>query len=347
MSETNERAPLLPRPVSSVQSAQSDSHVDLSPSRVEVLYMSGLSDIQQPIYLRACHSSYRLINQKLLLFLRLLLAGYMSAVFGVSLKYKLENEDEHTPWRIPFQFSTVAFVMQWAWHLQMTLWTAMHLIFPKAIEVDPAECHGHRARAYVLRFFSPPNRATSGIRRFSFSMFYTVSHVFPLMNTVMYWAVLVPAGHGGFRPPSMPHSHPISPPDANATIAGYSQDKGLFEEDPIKAFSIINVWSITSIIALIEVSFLNSIRRPTSVTGHTAGVMASSGAYLAWAALGKLITGHSGVFFLDPDLMAGAPESIIAACIIFVAVSPGFFSYMYGLIAMREAITAVHRDSLY
>lgn len=39
--------------------------------------------------------------------------------------------------------------------------------------------------------------------------------------------------------------------------------KGLFEEDPIKPFSIINVWSITTVIAIIEISFLNSIRRQT------------------------------------------------------------------------------------
>ncbi|KAI1134015.1 hypothetical protein F5Y05DRAFT_417679 [Hypoxylon sp. FL0543] len=346
MSETNEREPLLPRSVYSGQSAQSDSHVHLPSSRVQILYMSGSSDLQQPIYLRACHSSYRLINQKLLLFLRLLLTGYLSAVSGISLKYKLESVDEHTPWRIPFQFSTVAFCLQWTWNLQMTVWTAMHLIFPKAVEVDPAECHGHRARAYILRFFSPPTRSNCAITKYSFSMYYTVAHVFPLMNTVMYWAVLVPAGHGGFKPPSMPHSHPISPPNANVTIAAYSPDKGLFE-DPIKAFSIINVWSITSVIAFIEMTLLNSIRRQTPVAVHIAGVMVSSAAYLAWAGLGKLITGHAGVFFLDPELMRGAPESIIAACIAFVGVSPGFLSYMYGLIAMREAMAAVQHDSSY
>ncbi|XXG98074.1 hypothetical protein Hte_004393 [Hypoxylon texense] len=142
----------------------------------------------------------------------------------------------------------------------------MHLIFPKAIEVDPQECHGHKARAYVLRFFSPPNKATCPMRRFWFSMFYTIAHVFPFMNTLIYWACLVPTGHGGFRPPSMPHRHPVEPPAGNATMfydPGKWCNKGLFEEDPIKPFSIINVWSITTVIALIEISFLNSIRRQT------------------------------------------------------------------------------------
>ncbi|KAI1376987.1 hypothetical protein F4677DRAFT_416980 [Hypoxylon crocopeplum] len=261
-----ERTPLLPYPVQ----AQGNSSQSGQP---------GPSD-SHPIYLRACHSPWRMVNQKFLLFLRLIFAGYLSAVFGVSLKYKLENEDGHSCWRIPFQFSTVAFCVQWAWHLQTTLWTAMHLIFPKAIEVDPKECHGHKLRAYILRFFSPPNQACCGIRRFCFSMFYTMAHVFPFMNTMIYWACLVPTGHGGFKPPSMPHRHYPQPPCGNATIR-YDPGKGLFEEDDIKAFSIINVWSITSVIAIIEIVFLNSIRRQTPVTGHTIGVMFCSGVYLA------------------------------------------------------------------
>ncbi|OTA55605.1 hypothetical protein K449DRAFT_438524 [Hypoxylon sp. EC38] len=351
MSETNERAPLLPRPVQASghahQFAQSDSHVDLTPSRVLILYEREWSDLQQPIYLRVCHSSHRVINQKVLLFLRFIFASYLSAVFGVSLKYKLENDDEHTRWRIPFQFSTVAFCIQWAYHLLSTIWTALHLVSPKAIEVNPAECHGHRFRAYTLRFFSPPNMAVCGIRRFLFSLFYTIAHVFPFMNTVLYWALLVPSGHGGFKPPALPHHHHISPPHDNATIAGFSPDKGLFEEHPIKAFSIINVWSITSIIGVIEIFFLNSIRRQTSITGHIAAVMLCSGAYLLWAALGKLITGHSGLFFLDPDLMGETPVPIITGSILFIALTPGFFTYMYGLVAMRETVTAVHHDSSY
>ncbi|KAI6086280.1 hypothetical protein F4821DRAFT_278676 [Hypoxylon rubiginosum] len=208
------------------------------------------------------------------------------------------------------------------------LWTAMHLISPKAIEVDPQECHGHKFRAYVLRFFSPPNKATCNVRKFWFSMFYTMAHVFPFMNTMIYWAALVPTGHGGFKPPSMPHRH-YEPPAGNATIR---YDPG----------NIINVWSITTVIALIEIGFLNSIRRQTPVTAHTVGVMFCSGAYLAWAGIGKLATGHSGLFFLDPDLMKDMPEAIIAACIAFIALSPGFLSYMYGLIAMRETMTATH-----
>ena len=37
----------------------------------------------------------------------------------------------------------------------------------------------------------------------------------------------------------------------------------MFEEDDIKPFSIINLSIVNSVIAIIELFFLNSIRRPT------------------------------------------------------------------------------------
>ncbi|KAI1480072.1 hypothetical protein K445DRAFT_102493 [Daldinia sp. EC12] len=220
----------------------------------------------------------------------------------------------------------------------------MHLICPKAIEVDPNDCQGHKFKAYCLRFLSPPNRATCPVRRYFFSLYYTVAHVFPIMNTLVYWGCLVPSGHGGFAPPKLPHD-PQNPPCGRNGTLGHHPDKGLFDQDPIKTFSIINVWTITTVIAFIEIFFLNSIRRPTPVIGHAAGVMICSGAYLAWAEFGKLATGHSGLFFIDPDIIKDMPEVIIAACISFVAISPGIFTYVYGLIAMRETITAVRHDS--
>lgn len=70
----------------------------------------------QPIYLRACHSPWSLISQNVLAFIRLVFAGYLSTVLGFAVKYKLEQVDEHTKWRIPFQFSTVSFVLLWAYH---------------------------------------------------------------------------------------------------------------------------------------------------------------------------------------------------------------------------------------
>ncbi|CAJ2512693.1 Uu.00g008120.m01.CDS01 [Anthostomella pinea] len=322
--DANDMTPLLPRPTPNPP--QADSH---------------------PIYLRACHSPWKSINQKALLAIRTIVAGYLTAVMVVSLIYKLGNGDDHGPLRIPFQFSTVANVLLWAYHMQVTLWTGMHLFMPRSIEDDPEMCHGHMLRVRIARVLSPPEKVDSYNKRFTFSMFYTIAHVFTFMNTLIYWGILVPTGHGGFKPPTMPHhDHPSSISTANGTpITLYDADKGLFEEGPLKAFSIINVWTITSLIAVIEILFLNSIRRQNPVAGHVYGCVFLSAVYLAWAGLGILLTGHGGLFFLDPKLMGDVPGANIAAGLAFISMTPGIFAYMYGLIAMRETVTAAQRSS--
>jgi hypothetical protein len=96
----------------------------------------------------------------------------------------------------------------------------MHTFEPNVSEPH-ANCSGSALRARVAEFFSPPQEL-SGIERFGFSVFYTVSHVFALMNTLLYWAVLVPAGHGGFKFPDVPHHH-HSP--GNGTTVFYDPSK--------------------------------------------------------------------------------------------------------------------------
>ncbi|KAI1820051.1 hypothetical protein F4861DRAFT_546103 [Xylaria intraflava] len=307
--------PLLPRS-SREQPPQGDSH---------------------PITLRACHSSWRIINQRVLFFIRAILTSYLTSVAGVALKYKLESEDDHTGWRIPFQFSTVAFVLQWIYHLITLAWTGLHTFNPSVGE--PIEnCRGSAIRTRAARFFSPSHQVSS-VERLGFSMFYTVVHVFALLNTIIYWAVLVPSGHGGFKLPEFPH-HEHTP--SNSTGIFYDPNKGLFEEDGIKSFSILNVWSISALIAFVEVVGLNSIRRPSPVVGHVAGTVVASSLYLAWAGIGRLATDHWGLFFLDPKLMGNSPGAAVAAGIGFIALSAGVFTYFYGLIAMRESVTAAH-----
>ncbi|KAI1133145.1 hypothetical protein F5Y10DRAFT_130144 [Nemania abortiva] len=309
----SDTTPLLP-PSSRQQAPQGDSH---------------------SITLRACHSPWRVINQKLLFSIRTVLTSYLTSVAGVALKYKLESEDDHSSWRIPFQFSTVAFVLQWIYHILTLTWTGMHTFEPNIPDPDE-DPQGSSVRAHVARFLSPSHRV-SNIERLSFSMFYTVSHVFTLLNALLYWTVLVPAGHGGFQPPSVPHHHHDA---GNTTGIFYDPSKGLFEEDDIKSFGILNIWSITAVIAFLEMSFLNSIRRQSPVVGHVVGTLVASGLYLAWAGIGKLATDHWGLFFLDPKLMGNSTGAAVAAGAGFVAASPVVFTYIHGLIAMRESLTA-------
>lgn len=81
----------------------------------------------------------------------------------------------------------------------------MHLLFPRHLDEDPDDCHGHQTRTKIINFLSPSNRDTCRNRRFLFSLFYTVTHVFAFMNTIIFWGALVPAGHGGFKLPDFPH----------------------------------------------------------------------------------------------------------------------------------------------
>ncbi|RWA03173.1 hypothetical protein EKO27_g11932 [Xylaria grammica] len=216
-------------------------------------------------------------------------------------------------------------------------WTGVHTFQPNGAEPDD-DSGGSSAKARIARFFTPPHRPST-IKRVGFSMFYTVSHIFTLLNTALYWTVLVPAGHGGFKAPEIP-SHRHGP--SNATGIFYDPDKGLFEEDDIKAFSILNVWTITAVIAFVEVVFFNSIRRHSPVVGHVVGTMVASGLYLAWASIGKLATDHWGLFFLDPKLMGNSTGTAVAAGVGFVVAAPIILTYLHGLTAMREAITASH-----
>ncbi|RYP39423.1 hypothetical protein DL768_010717 [Monosporascus sp. mg162] len=203
------------------------------------------------------------------------------------------------------------------------LWVAVHVIYPYDVEPDPEGSRRHQVKARAIQFLSPPSRSNSDRRRFLFGLFYAVAHVFAFMNTLIYWGILVPSGRGGFKPPSFPQ-HPA--PDGNASVT-YDPDKGLFEEGSIKPFSILNL------------SLTNS-----PVAGHIGVVMLACALYLAWALIGQRLTGHAGMFFLDPDEMSGQMGPVIAACIAFISLSPGVFAFVYGLIAMRETMTAAPRN---
>lgn len=97
------------------------------------------------------------------------------------------------------------------------LWTAMHFFFPYDIAIDPEGSRQHRLKARLITSLSPPSSAMNESARFAFNLFYITVHVFAFLNTLVYWGAEVPAGHGGFRPPSFPKHHP-SGPGSNATI---------------------------------------------------------------------------------------------------------------------------------
>ncbi|KAI1326433.1 hypothetical protein F5Y16DRAFT_410840 [Xylariaceae sp. FL0255] len=298
--------PLLPRTESAEAEQQADSH---------------------PITVRVCHSQWKSIDGHVLVGLRSLVAAYLTAVAGVALKYKLEAQDDHNGWRIPFQFSTVSFIIMWTYHIIASIWTTLHTFHPDAAD----------QRDVFRTFLSPPVKLNAAGKYF-FSLFYTTATVFPFLNSVIYYGVLLPSGHGGFKFPNTPPHH-LGIGNSTTVFPFYDPGKGLFEEDEIKPFGILNIWTITGLIAGFEVIFLNSIKRQTPVTAHVGGIMGVTTLYICWAVLGKLLTDHAGLFFLDPKLMGGSVAAAIASAIGLITASAGTLTYMYGLTAMRETIT--------
>ena len=62
---------------------------------------------------------------------------------------------------------------------------------------------------------------------------------------------------------------------------------------------------------------------PQPVQSHTLGVILVAALYLVWAWFGQLVTGHPGIFFLDPEELGGQVEAVIAACIVLISLAPG------------------------
>jgi hypothetical protein len=96
---------------------------------------------------------------------------------------------------------------------------------------------GHRWLTRMIFNLSPSREPeSSSSKHFYPSLLYTATHVFNFINTVMYWAVLVPQGHANF-------------PNGGTPGTGWLQP-----------FSVANMYGITSLIASGEVMFLNTIK---------------------------------------------------------------------------------------
>ncbi len=69
-------------------------------------------------------------------------------------------------------------------------WTLTHLHWPE-IEADD-----NTWESAVLRVMQPPEQPPPFAAPILFSVFYSLVHVYSFMLTIIYWAVLVPNGHG-------------------------------------------------------------------------------------------------------------------------------------------------------
>jgi hypothetical protein len=104
------------------------------------------------------------------------------------------------------------------------------------------------------KLLSPPRQCATSKKRVFFSIFYTAAVTYPHVITLVYWLILVPHQHNEGTLPfllkglAIFHSHTCVVDD-------------VFGHGWFRTFLTINTFVINSLIALIEVLFLSSIRR--------------------------------------------------------------------------------------
>jgi hypothetical protein len=114
----------------------------------------------------------------------------------------------------------------------------------------------------------------------------------------------------------------------------------MFGEGWYAWFLLVNLYIITAVIALVEITFLSSINRAVVRRQHSlyscrtlliqwsqqaVGVLVLSlilvsCLYLGWAAIGKALTGWSAFFWLS-EKDVGSREAVAAYCLGFVGLS--------------------------
>ncbi|KAK1981765.1 hypothetical protein LZ30DRAFT_749833 [Colletotrichum cereale] len=299
-----------------------------------------------PAFLRACHSPWRCFPQSLLCWVRGGVVAYLTAVGAMVLDYKLRQESPYSNWRVVFDFSVVTFSLLLAYHVLVLGWTYTHLYHPHIEETRTGWEY------WALRALSLPHNMASLRHQFYFTLFYTVTTVFTFLNTVVYWFVTLAHDDRGTGEPPQPQ------PSGGSAVSymigdslGYEWTRledahsdgphepftEIFGKGWFKAFVILNLFGITSIISIFEIFYLNSVKRPWAVGAHTLGVIFFAGLYLGWAAIGKLETGADAFYWLN-EKEVGSREAVVASSIGFVILAPIMYAFMYGLVGMRENI---------
>jgi hypothetical protein len=118
-----------------------------------------------------------------------LIVAYLAVVLGLLFHLKVKNRPD--PAFIIFQFSTVSFVMLYLYHLLVFSWTVTHLRWEN---IDDRMDNHWDIR--IIRALSPPVQKPHEHKDLYFSLFYITVHVFSLLSALVFWAVLVPTGHG-------------------------------------------------------------------------------------------------------------------------------------------------------
>ncbi len=206
--------------------------------------------------------------------MRGIVLAYVIAIAAMTTTYKLRRDDVHTEWRFIFQFSSITWALIVVYHVLVFCWTLTHLHWP---DVDADD---NSWEAKLLRLMQPPQQIGYSRRRFYFSLFYTLVHVYSFMLTFIFWIILVPNGHGHMpsSPPSPDRAHTATGDLGKCAAVPGSNWPALLVRQPgsetdlaaageavvqgwFKPFSVFHLYTFPSLLAFVEILFLNAIRR--------------------------------------------------------------------------------------
>ncbi|KAL7963827.1 hypothetical protein V8C34DRAFT_7500 [Trichoderma compactum] len=317
--------------------------MDSTPLLVGSNGLSGPALLQDhPVFLRASHSPWCFIPQNVLVFFRGLILAYLIAASILVLNYETTDAAPgETNARLFFDFAIISGALVLLYYIITFSWTFTHLYYP-----DPEEIDGG-VESWLVNLMSLPRNLASLRKQFYFTLFYITTVVFSFTNTVIYWFITRPHdlennddggtgddddGNGGNNG------------DGNGFLAALASNtpfSDIFGQGWLKAFAVVNLFGITSIILVFEILFLNSIRRPSTISAYLFALVVFAGLYLGWAYIGHAATGIYPFFWLDPA-EAGSQEAVTAYAIGFVLLAPIMFIFMQGFVGVRETLVRPH-----
>ncbi|KAL3420937.1 hypothetical protein PVAG01_07382 [Phlyctema vagabunda] len=191
----------------------------------------------------------------------------------------------------------------------------MHLYYPHHASQPQS------ATTSFQKLLSPPRTHFDTHNRDFFSIFYTAAVVLPHVITLVFWAVLIPEKHADY---------PVSE---------------LFTHGWYRGFWVLNKYAINSLLALVEVVALSSIRRQTPVWAHIFALVVLANLYVGWVYIGHKILHRYAYFFFDHAMIGW---EFVSAAIIGASFLPiVFFAFVYGITGLREVITKKRESTSY
>ncbi|OAQ59211.1 hypothetical protein VFPPC_14737 [Pochonia chlamydosporia 170] len=290
-----------------------------------------------PIFLRTSHSPWRWIPQNFLVILRGIVLTYLAATAVMTGHYKMNVEESETSLVSSlFDFGVLCSVLTLAYHVVTFSWTFTHLYYP-----EPNEVEGGFERS-IIKAMSLPQNMASQRKQWYFNMFYTATTVFCFMNSTIFWFITRQhdAGDGAATVVSKVAADLV---EASVNVASTATIpdtpfSDLFGEGWFKPFVLINMNGANSVIMILEILFLNSIKKPMAIGSSIFGSMFLSGLYLLWAAIGKSVSGTYPFFWMDEE-QVGSKEAVSIYCTGFVLLAPIMYTLMQGFVGIRESLT--------